>query len=585
MDRDRRKILQRGSLAFLGLTGLATAEARETANGESKAEGGTLVTRGTQMSTQRTNRRNVLLIANDDMRPVLGCYGDPLAVTPNIDRLARSGVVFTNAACQSPLCGPSRVSFMSGRRPESTGAIGWKPPGPDLMYAPKWFRQHDYITSGFGKVFHHARAYTRYEIQQFQREDRPPALHFPYDGDAEAAARLYDLPLWNPPDCWNRYDFCNTPDDPCGYGYAYSSALIEGGDDCCPLQEKHVIARGSLRPKPRCSLELVNGSYWHEWASLNLKDDETSDGLAARRAVDAIEDACRNRQPFFAAVGFRRPHEILCAPKPYFDLHANTKAGITPEPREHIEGLSQLALNYPKHMAYEIFSDAERIAWWRAYHACISFVDAQVGVLLDALDRLDLWGSTVIVFLADNGLHHGEHGGQSNKMTCFEESARVPLIVSAPGFASAGVVCGKPVELIDVFPTLTDLCGQPSPEELDGASLRPLLEDPDAAEWSKPAHSIVLRRLAVRADGTKVALNECETGGPLDFEGPPREVYGRTVRTERFRYTEWDDAHFGAELYDEGDDPHEFLNRADDPAYRSIREEVRNMLHRVAIQT
>lgn len=395
------------------------------------------------------------------------------------------------------------------------------------------------------------------------------------DGDLAAAARRFDHPDWNPPDCWDRYEFCNTPDDPCGYGYAYSAALIEEGYDCGPLQEKNVVYRGSLRPK-----DLVNGSFWHEWVALRLKDEELSDGLVARRAGEAIAEASRRGQPFFVAAGFRRPHEILCVPEHYFDLHRNTVVSLNPEPREHVARLSQLALNYPKHRAYTIYSDADRIAWWRAYHACISFVDAQVGILLDALDRLKLWENTVVVFLADNGLHHGEHGGQSNKMSCFEESARVPLIVTAPGFRSAGSSCAKPVELTDVYPSLTDLCGLATPAPMDGLSLRPVLTDPCAAEWTKPACSVVQRRLMVDANGVKVAVGECGDGGPFDFDGPPREILGRTARSERYRYTEWDDGRLGAELYDEVDDPREFVNQADDPAYAQVRAELQAALHK-----
>jgi uncharacterized sulfatase len=527
--------------------------------------------------------RNVLFIANDDMRPILGCYGDPFAKTPNIDRLARRGVVFRNAACQSPLCGPSRVSFMSGLRPETTGSVGWRP-RPELMYAPKWFRGQDHAVSGFGKVFHHGRFQTRYEIEQFQRDGRTLPLPFPTDGDCEAAERKFNLPNWNPPDNWDRYEFCNTPDDPCGYGYAYSAALLEGGRDGGRPQEEHVISRGDVCPRCNGSLELINGSFVHEWAELDLKDEQTSDGLVARRAVDAIEEAVRASRPFFVAAGFRRPHEILCAPKRYFDMHADTAVRITAEPREHVEALSQLALGYPKHLAYRIFTDAERVAWWRAYYACVSFIDAQVGLLLDALDRHGLWEDTVVAFLGDNGLHHGEHGGQSNKMTCFEESARVPLIVAGAGIDAAGAACAKPVELIDVFPTLTDLCGLPAPGGLDGASLRPLLDDPQSASWTKPACSIVMRHLQVREDGSRMAVNECGNGGPFEFDGPPREVYGRTVRTERFRYTEWDDGRFGAELYDETDDPHEFVNRIDDPALRRVRNELKDALPSVSLQ-
>jgi iduronate 2-sulfatase len=191
-----------------------------------------------------------------------------------------------------------------------------------------------------------------------------------------------------------------------------------------------------------------------------------------------------------------------------------------------------------------------------AYYACISFVDAQVGLLMRALDELDLWRNTVVVFYSDHGYHLGEHGGLWHKMTLFEQSARVPMIVVAPGAAGNGRGCDRPVELIDVYPTLVDLCGLPPVEGLEGRSLRPLLEDPDA-DWKQAAYTQVRHG----------------------------DVMGRSVRTARWRYTEWDGGRQGTELYDHDTDPHEYVNLAGDSKWAREQSRLRELLHTSARPT
>lgn len=404
-------------------------------------------------------RTNVLHIVIDDLRPSLGCYGDPVSKTPSIDRLAAMGVQFDQAYVQYPICGPSRASFLSGLRPQTTGYFGWEYP-PKVTLMPTWFRQNGYFTAGFGKVFH-----------------QKHVLHTP-----EEQIR----PL-NPPGAWDVADLCATQDDPCGYGYLHSVALRK--ED--PRAAKHTLAQGSLRPEG-----LKGGWFWQEWSETDLPDEKTTDGIVVRRAVEAMERATSDGKPFYIAAGMRRPHQVLAAPKRFFDMYPLDSIPATAsEPPDHLKNVPARALNYDKSRAYDIYTNEGRRELWRAYYANVSFVDAQVEVLLKAIDRLDLWKNTVVVLHSDHGWHLGEHGGLGNKDTLFDESTRTPLIIAAPGYGESKVSCPHPVELVDLFPTLAALCKLPSPENLDGVSLLPVLRDPQGPAPRLGAISVVQRHV------------------------------------------------------------------------------------------
>ena len=418
---------------------------------------------------------NVLHIVVDDLRPALGSYGDPVAKTPAIDRLAARGVRFDRAYVQYPICGPSRASFMSGLRPQTTGYFGWEvPEGVTLM--PAWFRDHGYFTAEFGKVFHHGRLLVDDEIAEFEKRTGKPYRPV--------------FRTLNPPGCWDISEICATEDDPGGYGYLYCAALRK--ED--PKASRHVLSRGSLRPKG-----LKGGWYWQEWAETDLSDEQTSDGIVVRRAVGAMEWALNEGRSFYVAAGIRRPHQVLAAPQRYFNLYPlNAIPAPQAEPRDHLDKVPPLALNFDKAFAYNVYSNADRRQLWRAYYANISFADAQVAVLLNALNRLGLWKNTIVILHSDHGWHLGEHGGLGNKDTLFEESTRTPLIIAAPGYSSAGASSPRPVELVDVFPTLASLCQLPPPPQLDGTSLQPLLKDPQAPALRAGAISVVRRHVAGR---------------------------------------------------------------------------------------
>ena len=484
---------------------------------------------------------NVLLIMCDDLRPLLGCYDDPLAKTPNIDRLAARGVCFVRAYSNYPVCGPSRASMLSGLRPTTTGYYGWEYV-PNVPQLPAWFRQRGHYTAEFGKVYH---------------TDR---IRFPKIGEAPGRSVFVTQ---NPPGCWDVSDNCVTEADLDGYGYHYSATM----QDEPPALAAHIAARGSLTPP------AVRGAWhWLEWVETTLPDEQTSDGLVARRAAETIERTSGQGQPFFVAAGLRRPHQILAAPKPYFDLYALADIPPPPaEPREHIKKLSPLAFTYPVKEAYHIYSDEDRRVFERAYRANIAYCDAQIGLLLDTLDRLSLWDSTVVALTTDHGWHLGEHGGLVQKHTLFEESTRVPFVLAAPGF-EAGRVCKTPIELVDLIPTLCDLCQIEPPAKLDGLSLRPLLADRGATLPRAGAVSTVRRLITadMRAADPKL---------------PRQPVLGLSLRTPRWRYSEWQGGEFGRELYDEDRDPRELNNLADDAAHAKIAARLKAALARELART
>jgi uncharacterized sulfatase len=277
---------------------------------------------------------------------------------------------------------------------------------------------------------------------------------------------------------------------------------------------------------------------------LSSPDEDTSDGIIARTAAKMLEAGANGKTPFFVAAGFHKPHLPWTAPRKYFDEHPPQKMPSEPP----LRGIPAIALRTDLTGTPPPKSAPEAVA---AYRACVSFIDAQVGVLTETMDRLGLWDNTVVVFVADHGFHLGDHGGLWAKLTDFERAARVPLAIVTPHMRQAGRTTNALAELVDLYPTLTDLCGLPAPTGLDGRSLRPLLADP-------------------AAPGLDAAFTTTIHEG----------VMGRSVRTDRWRYTEWDDGRKGVELYDQNADPGEYNNLAADPALASVRTHLQGLLAR-----
>jgi iduronate 2-sulfatase len=413
---------------------------------------------------------NVLLIVVDDLGPRLGCYGSAAVRSPNIDALARRGVRFDRAYCQYPFCNPSRTSFLSGRRPETTRIFdNCTSPRANiggLTLWPEYFQQNGYFTVRVGKVAH----------QRFE-----------------------DAVMWDVSE-----DF-----------------ETSGGGTRCAKD-----GNGPMR-----------------WRATKRRDEEEPDGKVARRVVQLLEQ--NKDRKFFVAAGFRKPHLPLVAPKRYFDMYPSDSIALPNVLASDLADVPEVALT--RNRKNEAMTDSEKRKAIAAYYACTTFVDAQVGLILDALDRLGLADDTIVVFFGDHGFQLGEHG-LWGKNTLFEESTRIPLIVSIPGKA-AGAVATQLVEAVDLYPTLSELCGLPAPQGAEGTSFAPLLDDPGRA-WKTAVFANVFR---------------------------PASTLGRSVRTARYRYTEWGGSG-AAELYDLEADPGEVTNLAADPSHARVRDDLRAVL-------
>ncbi|MEM7698767.1 MAG: sulfatase [Verrucomicrobiota bacterium] len=438
---------------------------------------------------------NVLFIAADDMNCDLGVYGHPEVKTPHLERLAKMGVRFDRAYCQQPLCGPSRVSIMTGLRPDTLDMHTLKhelrQKNPDVQTLGQLFQEHGYFSARSGKIYHYG---------------NPSMIGTDANDD---------------PATWNERD------NPAGIDKTREDEIHR----FAPLKGKGLG---------------ISMAWWDPVSA----DEEHTDGLVASRVIDWIEE--KKDEPFFLAAGFYNPHCPYVAPKRYFDLYPLESITVPDliAAKEDLKDVPPMAIqrdtrNWPYFFGLD---EAAAQRCKQAYFACQTFVDAQVGRLLDALEENDLIDHTVIVFWSDHGYFLGEKG-LWYKRKAFERSARMPLLIAAPGMAQ-DAVAQQPVELLDIFPTLADLCDFPVGDHLEGASLRPILEDPEA-EWAKPAV-------------TQIWHNA--------------NAWGYSMRTPRWRYTEWLEGEAGRELYDHATDPEEVHNLADLPEHADLVSEFSEQL-------
>jgi len=461
---------------------------------------------GTHAQAADAARPNVLLLMSDDLNNMLACCGDPLAKTPNLDRLAARSVRFQHAYCQFPLCGPSRNSLLTGLYPNSTGILRnaqlFRQTIPAQISLPQAFRLQGYFAARIGKLYH------------------------------------YNVP--------NSIG-TNGHDDPGSWELESNPAGVDR------LEEEPDIF--SLTPGQ------FGGTL--SWYASPKSDQYHTDGLLAADAEWVLERCAKQRQrPFFLAVGFYRPHTPYVAPKePYFGYYPEADMRVVQGVAEDQADLPPPALGSYKREQDKLTDDLRRQCL-QAYYASISFMDAQVGRILEALDRLGLADQTIVVFTSDHGYHTGEHG-LWQKMSLFEESARVPLLIAAPGVGRQGSVVEAPVGLIDVYPTLSQLCGVPAPENLQGQSLVPMLSDASVT-------------------GRGWTLSQVTRNGKGGARG--ETFFGYSLRTPDWRYTEWDEGREGRELYDHRRDPRELTNLAADPAHAQTVQELSAQL-RAAVQT
>ncbi len=490
---------------------------------------GTLPVTANAQTTGEPTPYNVLFIASDDLNSDLHALGDPDVYTPNLDRLAEMGVAFTHAYNQSPLCAPSRASIMTGYRPDKTTVQDlfglFRNAIPDAVTIPQMFENNGYYTCRIGKIFHAG-----------------------VPGDIGRAGR----------------------DDPASWMQTYNPIGKDKTDE-------HKIKNLS-KDIPSLGAALA-------YMATEGSDDELTDAISANMAMKIIRDMQTpggyfrpGDQPFFMAVGFYRPHCPYVAPQKYFDMYPLEDIQMPEFHEKEWEDKPDAAKSFPTFFWGLNEEESKEIV--RAYYASITFMDAQLGTLLDGLEELGLMDRTIIVFWSDHGYMLGHHG-QWQKQTLFEHTAVQPLLIYAPGY-SQGIPCDKIVEMIDIYPTLAELTGFTPPDDLDGRSLVPLLKNPET-DWDYPAFTQQARTLIVNPGQLqwyqwKYSFNPMMTGR----DGQPVEnetIFGRSVRVERYRYTEWDEGREGVELYDYETDPNEFNNLAHDPGYRDLVEELEEILH------
>lgn len=438
---------------------------------------------------QPIGRPNILFLAVDDMNDwasVLEGY-DGQVHTPNIDGLAKRGMTFCNAACASPVCCPSRTAVMLGQRPSTTGIYNngqwWRPHLPEAMSLPMYFRRHGYTAAGAGKIFHHPAGF-------------------------------------NPPGQWDDFQRLVFCDDPW-----FRASRIH-----YPWTEHQPYPAGY----PFSGIQDI--PHEGDWGVLPGKGEaDYDDARTAQYAIDFLKR--KHDEPFFLACGMFRPHLPWYAPKKYFDLYpldAITLPQVKEDDLDDIPAEGR-ALSRRRREDFQRIKKAEK---WKqavqAYLACISFSDAQVGRVLDALRKSPYLENTIIVLWSDHGWHLGEKD-HWHKSTLWEEAARIPFIWAGPGISRGE--CRRPVDTLCIYPTLLDLCGLPPRKDLDGVSIATLLENPDAA-WDRPAV-------------TEFKRGQC------------------AVRSQRYRYIRYSDG--GEELYDHQADPGEWKNLADDPVFRDVK--------------
>jgi len=460
---------------------------------------------------------NILFVVVDDLNCRIGCYGDPVAKTPNLDRLAARGVRFDRAYCNFPLCNPSRSSVLSGQLPTTTGVLDnktWLVPPEGHPTLPGHFQQHGYARAEYGKIWHEPG--NNGEIDPANPpEPRGRSSWYTPTQRAEQRRTLPDF--WTVADNYDHYRADPPP-----------TSIVEA------LRR----SANAFGPVP-----VGNG---------------TPDITHADDAIRFLESHNASAQPFFLAVGFQKPHVPLKAPKEYFDLYAADELPLPPDfANEPTLPAAADLRNTRRNLdlyADRDFTAAEARAALHAYYACVSYMDAQLGRVLDAIDAAGQADNTLIVLWGDHGWHLSEKGYFA-KGLLFETAIRAPLIVVDPRRQkTAGQTCRRIVQFVDIYPTLADLAGLPLPPALEGTSLRSLLDHPDA-NWDKPA-------LTVQSRGWSL---------------------GRRLRTERWAYSEWDNDPSGAMLFDHDSDPHELRNLAADPAHAATVAELRKQLSRAPI--
>ena len=451
---------------------------------------------------------NVLFIVCDDLNTHVSTSGYPHISTPAFDELAAAGMIFRRAYCQYPVCGPSRASFLHGLYPQSTGILSNKVDirdvRPGTVSMPQCFKEAGYWTGAVGKVFHN----TKIDPGEVAWHK---TLRFEND----------EMPMVTP--IRKRFE-------------AEHGSITEGKSRRLWRQFYPTIAKQTKGQKPG-------------WGPTGLTDEQHKDGKNARQIAEWLQNKSHGDQPFFMACGIQKPHIPFIAPDKYFAMYPPAELKFTAASMEFWKQAPRIA----RTKRYEGFdfefgveNDALRREYMQAYHACISFIDAQIGIVFDALKRSGHWDDTIVVLTSDHGYLLGEKF-MWGKVMLFETCNRVPLVIRVPGQTRAGSSSEGLVELVDLFPTLAELCDVTPPEELQGRSIVPMLIDASAA-GKEVAYTIVVR------------------GSNL----------GKAIRTNQWHFTLWPDE--SEELYNLKADPHEDKNLAVSPEHAQTIKSMRKLL-------
>jgi len=448
--------------------------------------------------SQYSQKFNVLLIIADDLNCAIGAYGDPLAYTPNIDRLAQEGVLFTNAHVQYPLCGPSRVSFMTGLYPDQTKSkqlrLHVRQTIPDVITLGQKFRIENYHSVRVGKVYH-------------------------YHNPRDIGTASYDDSF-----TWDR------------------TVNPYGRDKI----EEHKISY--LKPR-------FNGGVL-SWHKASGKDEEQTDGIGATNTIAFLDEFAKSGENFFLAFGLYRPHVPFVAPEKYYELQKNKDFSVPESSSQYLETIPEPAAISVRAKKEQVGIDSELAQEIKqAYYATVSFVDAQIGRVLDKLRKTGLDKKTIVVFTSDHGYHLGEHG-HWQKQTLFEHATRVPLIFSGPGISSGLDHIDDPVELVDLYPTLMELLQMETPNFVRGKSLNPYFKGSEI-----PIRNSALTELLVRT--------------------PHGMAQGYSIKTKRYRLNRWSHKNlFKYELYDHKNDQNELVNLANDQQYTKVLDSLKKVLEK-----
>jgi iduronate 2-sulfatase len=458
-------------------------------------------------ATKPAKKYNVLMIIADDLRPELGSYGNRIIKTPNIDRIAARATKFDKAYAQYPLCNPSRSSFLTGRYPTQTKIYNsndyFRRTYPDWVTLPQYFKQNGYATLRSGKIFH---------------------------------GGIDDQMSWT-----------------------------EGGEPTDPA----ITERGKPGARQASESDRYDGNEGRVSASSNKasnsdriiildgKGETHGDYKTATRAIDFLERY--KNMPFFLAVGFVKPHSPPTAPKSYFDLYDIAKMplpvdfAIRPKAPAGFPEVSISPRNADLFIGRDSTPELAR-EMMQAYYASTSFMDAQVGRVLDALEKIGLKDNTIIVFFGDHGYHLGEKGKWSKAYSLYEVGLRVPLFIAVPKGKTQ--TSSRPVQLQDLYPTLVRLCGLPRPADIQGQDLRPLLQDP-SAKWHHPAYSV------------------------MEYQN----ILGKSVRKNNWHYVEYDDGKLGDMLFDVSKDPYELKNLAADSKFAKTVADLKDLIRKMPTET